>query len=152
MQEDDESSYLPRQLDAVIRLSDSDVAIPAPYVTSAIGRDALLVRGGPRLPIGCRVELRLLNDQREALTIQCVTLGQSGPDQRLKYENLAFDERVRLEDLMRPYWDGIDVLDGLATMAGLYGATSLKDWLCMTSLLERMQPHALHRTHSGPGL
>ncbi|MBK1723107.1 hypothetical protein [Thiocystis violacea] len=148
MQQDDEKSYLPRQLDAAIRLSDHSMVTSAPYVTSGIGRDGLLVRGGPRLPSGCHVELTLMGDRRGALTIQCVAAGQIGADQVLNYEHLGFDERVSLEELIRPQWDGVDLFDGLMTMASLYGATSLKDWLCMTTLLERIQPRVAHRPSS----
>lgn len=145
MQGDDEKSYLPRQIDAAIRLPDSVAATATPCVTSGIGRESLLVRGGPALPSGCLVELTLMGDRGERLTVRCVVAGRSGSDRRLRYEGLTFDERVRLEELTRPHWDGVDLFDGLTTLACLYGATSLKDWLCMTSLLERLQHRLVNR-------
>ncbi len=146
MQADDEKSYIPRQIEAAIRLSDQRMA--ATCVTSAIGRDGLLVKGGPMLPAGSEVELTLFSDHRETLSIRCIVDGHQGGEQRLRYHQINFDQRVRLEDLTRPHWDGADLLDGLMTMACLYGATTLKDWLCMTSLLQQLQPRLLNRQSS----
>lgn len=145
MHQVEDQAFLPAQLDADILVSDRIGAAATPCVTSGIGREALLVRGAPRLPIGCQVELSLLGKRHDPLSIRCVVSGQNGPDQMLTYEGLTFEERARLEELMRPNWDGSDLFDGLMTMAGLYGATSLKDWLCMTTLLERIQPRVAHR-------
>ena len=146
MNMDDEKSYILRQLDAAIRVSDQQAA--AICVTSAIGREGVLVRGGPMLPLGCEVELTLYGDRRETLSVRCVVQGLSGRDLELRYHGLGFEQRAHLEELIRPQWDGVDLFDGLMTMACLYGATSLKDWLCMTSLLERLQPHLVNRQSS----
>lgn len=141
----DDDTYFPRQLDAAIRLHDHDTMTDAPCVAVGVGRDGLLVRGGPSLPLGRNVQVTLMGDHRARLTIGCVSAGAKSGDQLLRFEGLSFDERASLEELIRPHWDGVDLFDGLMTMACLYGPSTLKDWLCMTSLLERLQPRVVRR-------
>lgn len=146
MKEDDEKSYVPRQVAVAIRLADKRPA--ATCVTSGIGQDGLLIRGGPGLPVGCTVALTLDAHGEDPLSFDCIAEGIVGRDQKLRYHRLGFDQRIRLENLIRPHWDGVDLFDGMVTLACLYGANTLKDWLSMTSLLERIRPRLINRTSS----
>lgn len=146
MEEGDEKSYVPRQLATEIRLADQGSA--ATCVTSGIGRDSLLIRGAPTLPLGYAVTLTLNAHGKPPLSFDCIAEGVVGKDQKLRYQRLGFEQRAHLEELMRPHWDGVNLLDGIVALAYLYGATTLKDWLSMTSLLERIRPRLLNRTSS----
>ncbi len=142
MQKDDETSYVPRQLKVAIRLAGQQAITTC--TTSAIAQDALLISGCPYFPAGCELALTLELKSGETVSFDCMSEGLVGQDQRLRYHRLGFEQRVRLEELIRPHWDGIDLLEGLMTLSGLYGATTLKECLYITGLLERIQPRLLH--------
>ncbi len=138
MQADNEATYLPRRLKVGLRAP--ELGIAADCHTYEVGADGLFVEGAPILRRGGKVELTFTDSNGDSLTVDCVVDAHAGSNLFLRYRDLDQVRRQRLEQIIWPPWDGADLLDGLMLMAGRYNARTLRDLMCLTTLLEVIRP------------
>jgi len=143
MQPKSEERQPSRKLEVGLRLRDSH--LPATRRTLEVGMDGVFLDATPNLRCGQVVELSFDDAAGVPVCVDCVVEPYGWNKHHLRYCELHQDRRDRLERIVWPAWDGANLLDGLVLMAGRYGASSLSDWMRLTSLLTSIQPRMAHR-------
>jgi hypothetical protein len=136
-----------RRLEVYLRRNGSSEAMQCR--TYEIGLHSFFVEGA-QLAKGQEVEATFAAAGDEPFTLTCRVEATVGSNAFLRFGSLSSHQRLRLEQLIWPPWDGADLLDGLILMSDRFGASSLPGWLRLTSLLSTWQPHVANR-HNRPG-
>ncbi len=102
--------------------------------------DRVFVEDLPPLAKGVEVEVRFPGDRNDPLCLNCTVEETVGDLAFLRFPELNGDERAKLEALLCPNWDGTDLLEGLLILSRRLPATSLEEWLRLTSIIVKCRP------------
>ncbi|NCA69324.1 MAG: hypothetical protein EOM91_04330 [Sphingobacteriia bacterium] len=137
-----EETLVSRRLEVILRRPGAQEIACRTY---AIGRQALLLEGVGLLFPTQGVEVTLAATSETPLTLTCRVEATAGPHAYLRFEPLTAAQQRRLDELLWPDWDGVNLLDGLILMSERYGASSLTEWLRLTDLLSVWHPQVTKR-------
>jgi len=108
-----------------------------------LGMDRVFLEDVPPLAKGTEVEVRFPGDHKDPLRISCTVEETLGDLAFLRFPDLQGDDRGKLEALICPNWDGVDLLEGLLILSRRLPAANLEDWLRLTSILVKCRPGAI---------
>jgi len=105
-----------------------------------VGMDRVFLEDVPPLAKGAEVEVRFPGDRTDPLRLTCTVEEALGDLAFLRFPDLQDADKVKLEALICPNWDGVDLLEGLLILSRRLPATNLQDWLRITSILVKCRP------------
>jgi len=105
--------------------------------------DRVFVEDLPSLTEGVEVEVRFPGDRNDPLWLNCTVQETVGDLAFLRFPELNGNEMAKLEALLCPNWDGTDLLEGLLILSRRLPATSLEDWMRLTSIIVKCRPGAI---------